>query len=53
MKEVKESWVGSLVQCDICTHIWVAVFEVHCDYLECPHCHSMTHYDIINENLRT
>lgn len=51
-EEVKEEWIGSKVQCDICNHIWIAVFEVHSDYLECPHCHRMTNYDIIDEDNR-
>jgi len=43
------SWDGSRVQCDLCSHIWIAVYPLNIDKLECPNCHNMVNYEIIND----
>jgi hypothetical protein len=48
-KEIDNSWVGAEVQCDICNHIWIAVFDMNLDYLECPNCHNMVNYEILGD----
>ena len=45
MQEI--NWVGSKVECDICTHEWIAVFPAECEKLECPNCHNMVEYEIL------
>jgi len=37
-----ESFTTSLVECDICTHSWVAVRPIKTTELECPNCHHIT-----------
>ena len=44
------SWCGSKVQCDLCGHIWVWVFPVECEKLECPNCHNIGMYEIVEED---
>jgi len=45
-----KEWAGAKVQCDICTYQWIAVFNVNCERLECPNCHNMVEYEIIEIN---
>jgi len=40
-----EQWTGEKVTCDICTHIWTAVYEINCDRLECPNCGYMATFE--------
>lgn len=49
MGEVDKGWLGSLVKCDLCTHMWVAVYRVELDdkKLECPNCENMVHFERI------
>ena len=42
--------MGSVVECDICMHKWIAVFHSSCERLECPNCGNMAHYEIIGFN---
>jgi hypothetical protein len=37
-----ESFTTSLVECNICTHRWVAVRPIDVSELECPNCSYMT-----------
>lgn len=48
-REMKfESWIGSKVKCDICSHEWIAVFRKDSEKLECPNCECYTNYEQIN-----
>ena len=40
-----EQWTFGNVKCDLCGHIWVAVYCIYSEKLECPNCHNMTNYD--------
>jgi len=40
-------WSGSRIQCDVCTHKWIAVFPSDLDKIECPHCLNMVNFEII------
>jgi len=31
----------------ICTYQWIAVFHIDCERLECPNCHNMVEFEII------
>ncbi len=42
MSKEKEAMYFSLVQCDICTHSWMAIMPIKTTQLECPNCHHMT-----------
>lgn len=37
------------VQCDICNNEWDASFNPTLDKLECPRCHQMTDYQILEQ----
>jgi hypothetical protein len=37
-----EKSVSKSVECEICTHEWVAVYPFGCKELECPNCENMT-----------
>lgn len=37
-----ESFTTSLVECDICTHNWVAVRPIETLELQCPNCSNIT-----------
>lgn len=41
------NWSGARVKCFICNHEWIAVFSSDCERLECPHCHNMVLYEVI------
>lgn len=43
------NWAGSKVKCDLCSNIWIAVFEVTCEKLECPNCKNIVYYEILDE----
>lgn len=45
-KDIK--WLSDLVQCDLCNHVWRAVYPDGIEKLECPHCHYMVTFEIIN-----
>jgi DNA-directed RNA polymerase subunit RPC12/RpoP len=47
--ETKE-WIGSEVECDLCSHKWVAVFLAECERLECPNCGNMVTYEVIDND---
>lgn len=40
-------WSGARVKCFICNYEWIAVFLSNCERLECPHCHNMVLYEVI------
>lgn len=42
-------WIGNKVKCDICNHIWIAVFHIYSEKLKCPHCRNMANYELILE----
>jgi hypothetical protein len=42
-----EGWISSLVECDICTYQWVAVFHEDTERLECPNCETVRHFEPI------
>jgi hypothetical protein len=39
---MSEEFTTSLVECDICTHNWVAVRPIETSELECPNCNHIT-----------
>lgn len=41
----ERGWISALVECDVCTHHWIAAFYHKCKRLECPNCS-------LNEELR-
>jgi len=49
IEEEKEGWAGCKIECLICTHWWIAVFHVECEKLECPNCHHMVNYKLIEK----
>jgi hypothetical protein len=40
-------WIAAVVECDLCTTSWTAVFYSKSEKLECPHCSNMVNYTII------
>ena len=38
----ERGWLGELIQCDICTHKWAAVYHQSCSSLVCPNCDNRT-----------
>jgi hypothetical protein len=53
--EDSEQYEYSLVECDLCSHRWVAVRPVGLIKLECPNCGNMVYFENIkteeNDNL--
>ena len=45
---MKDKWTYSYIQCDVCMFIWLAVFEAHCEKLECPHCLAMRQFEKVD-----
>ncbi len=39
---MNEEFTTSLVECDICRIMWVAVRPIETTELECPNCHHIT-----------
>lgn len=39
-------WTASKVQCNFCSHDWIAAFHITNEKLECPNCGNMTSYEI-------
>jgi len=37
-----KNWIGELIECDICTHKWAAVYHESCSSLVCPNCSNRT-----------
>jgi hypothetical protein len=38
-------WTYNTINCDLCSHEWIAVYHINCDRLECPNCNNMTIFD--------
>ena len=52
----EKGWIGAKVKCDLCDHIWIAVFHETSIRLECPYCKNIVDFEIItdvNEDNRT
>jgi hypothetical protein len=45
-----ETWTYGFIQCDVCQFIWLAVFNIYCQKLECPHCEEMRQYEKIEQH---
>lgn len=41
-----KGWIGAIVECDLCTNKWTAVYHEDCDKLECPNCGNMVYFEI-------
>jgi DNA-directed RNA polymerase subunit RPC12/RpoP len=46
---LQDKWEVSMVQCDLCSHRWIAVRPKGLDRLECPNCSNMAMF----ENIKT
>ena len=46
--EEEKGWIGSIVQCDLCIHKWVAVYHIDIDKIECPNCGNMVNFENVN-----
>jgi hypothetical protein len=44
-----EQWAYSFLMCDVCQFVWLAVFEIHCKNVECPHCEEMRNYERVED----
>tara|TARA_R110000744_G_scaffold195512_1_gene314537 strand:+ start:4084 stop:4227 length:144 start_codon:yes stop_codon:yes gene_type:complete len=44
----RTGFVASMVECDICTHKWTAVFPYGAEKLECPNCLIVANFDEID-----
>ena len=42
------NWIANYVECDLCSHKWTAVYKSDLLKLECPNCHNMVLYEVIN-----
>lgn len=40
-------WISAKVECDICSHNWVAAYPEYADKLECPNCNQLANFEII------
>lgn len=49
----KKEWCSDLVECDLCTKQWRAVYHIDSDKLECPNCGNMVHFEIIEHEKQT
>lgn len=47
--DCQKGWLSGKIQCDICTHNWIAVYNERCQRLECPHCERMVTFTVINQ----
>lgn len=45
--DINWSWIASKVKCDLCSHIWIAVYPSTCDHLECPNCENLAIFEEI------
>jgi len=48
-EEPESGWISAIVECDICTYTWNAVYYSECNKLQCPHCMELVNYTIIEE----
>lgn len=51
--ENDKGWIGGKVICDICDYVWIAVYHIDCDRLECPNCRNMTNYTELDMRIDT
>lgn len=47
IEETKRGWIAARVKCDLCTCEWIAVFHESVEKIECPHCHHIVDFEII------
>lgn len=40
-------WISGKVECDICSHNWIAAYPEDTDKLECPNCQQLAHFELI------
>jgi len=44
-KEKEDNWVANHIQCDLCSHKWVAVYPAELDRIECSNCSNMVMFE--------
>jgi hypothetical protein len=42
-------WTAAFVQCNCCSHEWVAVYIINTQRLECPNCYNLTLFNILKQ----
>lgn len=45
LEENDSSYTANLVECDLCTHQWTAVYHADLKKLECPNCENIVYFD--------
>lgn len=45
--EEKEGWIPAKVECNLCGHKWIAVYQEDSEELECDNCGNMTVFNVI------
>ena len=46
---MERGYYSDYVECDVCTHRWVAVYPADRDTLECPNCENMVGFEIVED----
>lgn len=39
-----------IVQCDLCSYKWIAVYPCVCEKLQCPNCDNISYFNILSLN---
>jgi DNA-directed RNA polymerase subunit RPC12/RpoP len=45
LEDNEKGWTANHIQCDLCSHKWVAVYPADLERIECPECNNMVMFE--------